>query len=351
MRSTRDPRSWLVVVLVLAPLLISVALVGRYGVDVPVGDQWSIATMFSRGWQLPPVRELLAQANESRPFFPKLLFVTVAQLGEWDVRREMLLTQILLAGVAAGLVYLWSRTIGLRPLARALPLGLVSLWLFSPTQYDNFFWGIQLIVDVPFLCLVVILVVVAAGTSLPTLLASSAVLSGIAMFWYANGILVWLLSVPAIVWTHWGSHRRHWRMWASWLSMWVACAWIRLPRPGRRIGAELKPGPCRPSRRAPRAVSLRRRGAQREDRPAAVGEDEVRDRPGGRVRRARRPGDWYFRISWAALVGPGSDGAWFCGARSWPTGSCPACSPWPAGSPTVPTTCSPHDTLRSQLPY
>ena len=255
MRSTRDPRSWLVVVLVLAPLLISVALVGRYGVDVPVGDQWSIATMFSRGWQLPPVRELLAQANESRPFFPKLLFVTVAQLGEWDVRREMLLTQILLAGVAAGLVYLWSRT------DRTAPPGAGSA--ARPSE------PVAVLTDAIRQFLLGHPADRRRALPLPRRHPGrrrggyvAADPAGVVRGAERNRDVLVRQRHPRLV-TVGARHRLDALGVASpaladvgVVALNVGCLCVDLlPRPGRRIGAELKPGPRRPSRRAPRAVS------------------------------------------------------------------------------------------------
>jgi hypothetical protein len=223
----RGPRVWLLSLAVLAPLVWSVALVLRYGVDVPVGDQWwSVASIFARGWNLPSLTELLAQANESRPLFPKLLFMSLASLGGvWDVRREMQATQGLVALVGAGLVFVWHKTIGLRPISIALPLVLVSAWLFAPAQYDNFFWGIQLIVYVPFACLTAVLVAAAAGYGLVPLLAVSGIFAVVATYSYANGMMVWLFSVPVVAWAHWGMHRSRWWAWLVWASAWAASAW------------------------------------------------------------------------------------------------------------------------------
>jgi hypothetical protein len=223
----RDPRVWLLTLAVLAPLISSVSLVLRYGVDVPIGDQWWIASMFSRGWGFPSLSELLSQANECRPVFPKLLFIALAHIGSaWNVRHEMLVTQGLVALVAAGLIYLWHNTIGLRPLAVALPLALVSAWLFAPAQYDNFFWGMQLMLYVPFACLTGVLVAVAAGWRLAPLLIASGVLALIATYSFSNGMTAWLLAVPVIAWTHWGQHTRHWLAWLTWASVWAASAWL-----------------------------------------------------------------------------------------------------------------------------
>ena len=63
------------------PPLLAIHNVNRYGVDVPAGDQWSIAPMFERfdaGSTGPG--GLFEQANESRPAFPRLVFLALSKL-------------------------------------------------------------------------------------------------------------------------------------------------------------------------------------------------------------------------------------------------------------------------------
>ena len=81
----------LVVLLCIAaavPPLVAIADVARYGVDVPAGDQWSLAPMFERldAGSVAP-HGLFGQANESRPAVPRLFFLALSRLGHWNVKR------------------------------------------------------------------------------------------------------------------------------------------------------------------------------------------------------------------------------------------------------------------------
>ena len=83
--------------LVIIPPLILGWLVWRCGVNVPFWDQWETPGQLlleaDRGkltWN-----QWMRQHNESRTLFPNLLFLTVANLTNWNTRYEMLITILL----------------------------------------------------------------------------------------------------------------------------------------------------------------------------------------------------------------------------------------------------------------
>lgn len=182
-----------VIVAVVVPLS-ALRDVHIYGVDVPIGDQWSIAPMFDRldaGSRAP--HGLFGQANESRPAVPRLFFLALARLGRWDVTREMYATQGLLILTSLGLALL-SRRLGASRIQTALALAVATLALFSSAQYANFLWGIQFIVYVPFACLVWLSVIAAGPASNPSAFGAAAGLCAVATYSYANGMLLWPLA-------------------------------------------------------------------------------------------------------------------------------------------------------------
>ena len=106
------------------------------------------------------------------------------------------------------------------------PVALLSLWLFSPAQHESFLWGIQFITYVPLACLTAVLVAVVAGASLPVLLVTSALCSTVATFSYANGTLIWSISVPVLASARWQEVKASRLWWGLWAGTWLANAWL-----------------------------------------------------------------------------------------------------------------------------
>ena len=203
-------------------------LILRYGVDVPYWDQWDLAPFFeslARGSLT--AGDLFAQQNEYRQFFPNLVFVALGRLTGWDVRVEML-ASLLLACLAA----LHVRSLGARtqadppagpqtdPAGGGLPLLLASLFIFSPVQYENWLFGVQVIYFVPGACVTAGLVA-AYSERLGTLACVTvcACLAAVATFSSANGAVCWLVLPPAIL-----AARSEARASAGrWLPLWGAC--------------------------------------------------------------------------------------------------------------------------------
>ncbi|MGL6284392.1 MAG: hypothetical protein ACRC2J_18455, partial [Microcoleaceae cyanobacterium] len=63
----------------------------KYSVNFPFSDQWPLAVMFEKIYANNlTISDLFAQFHESRKFFPRLIFIGLARLTNWDVRYEML---------------------------------------------------------------------------------------------------------------------------------------------------------------------------------------------------------------------------------------------------------------------
>ncbi|HEX6182994.1 MAG TPA: hypothetical protein VFZ44_03715 [Pyrinomonadaceae bacterium] len=195
-------------------------LILRYGVDVPYWDQWDIAPFFeklARGTLT--AADLFAQFNEYRQFFPNLLFVALGWLTGWDVRVEMLASLLLAVLVAFNVWRLGARTVG-EPFRRGLLFLLASLLIFSPVQYENWLFGVQVVYFVPAACVTSGLVAAYSerlGTRASVF--ACACLSAVATFSSANGVVCWLVLPLALV-----AARPDARAAARrWLPLWGAC--------------------------------------------------------------------------------------------------------------------------------
>jgi hypothetical protein len=199
-------------------------LVVKYSVNVPFQDQWAIARLLPK-WVEGTLSfgDLFAQHNESRKFFPRLIFLTLAQFTHWDVRYEMLVS-FLLAGIVAVNLYRLSRLTLFSSQIQALLLAAIAnLIIFSPVQWDNWLWGIQVVVFIPIACITTAISVCYSQLRLNTKFAICLGLAIVSTFSYANGILYWAIVLPVLFgsWRDWLAHKRLVLAWG--LSFAIAC--------------------------------------------------------------------------------------------------------------------------------
>jgi hypothetical protein len=208
---------WFAIVTCLVPV-ISLLLVVAYGVDVPVADDWSFAPTFleAAGGRVT-LDTLLQQVNDSRPLFPRLLFLALSAPGRWNPRVSMVLQQLLVAANAGGFFWLWRRT--RRPEDPGLgAAGLaVVIVLFSQVQYENFYWGVQILFQMPIACLIGSLMLIASRQSFGIVMAGVAALCTVATFSHANGAICWPLTGVAVLGMRDPAARRSTMAWTAWI--------------------------------------------------------------------------------------------------------------------------------------
>ena len=175
-----------------------------YGVNVPFWDQWVVsglvAQMFDGSLSL---RDLVVQQNESRLVFPRLLFLGLAYLTGYDVRYEMWGSFCLACLVVYNVYRLGQRTLGGPRGRHVLPLLCASALILSLVQWENWFWGIQLIVYVPIACVTSIIALSYASLAVTTKFTVSALLATLSTFSYANGMVCWVIVLPVLLQQTW----------------------------------------------------------------------------------------------------------------------------------------------------
>lgn len=187
------------------PAGLCLLLIVSRGSVVPYWDQFAIGNFLSYAFERgkPTWAELFAQHNESRKFFPRLLFWLLAVPGVWDVRREMVAHWVLLLVGALALTGLARRT--LPPVPAVVVAAVGGTLLFSISQWQNLLWGIQLITSVPTVMLLLGMWVLSGpgeglsagryGVRLGVAIAAAVV----ATYSYANGMALWVLLVPVVL--------------------------------------------------------------------------------------------------------------------------------------------------------
>lgn len=188
----------------LLPAIILGMLVLRYSVNLPFWDQWILMPMLFAKINLDgslSFSDLIAQHNESRKLFPRLIFLNLGYLTHWDVRYEMLLIFLSACFISISIYVLNRRTVGGSKAKGLIIASIANLLIFSTIQYDNWFWGIQLVVFAPIACLTAAILIAYSGLSTPAKHLNCLILCLISTFSYANGLLSWILFPLILVLT------------------------------------------------------------------------------------------------------------------------------------------------------
>jgi hypothetical protein len=199
-QTTSRPTRLLAFSLTLVPPCFLAVLIFTYSVDFPQWDQWGYVPFFeefARGSLT--FSHLFAQVNEYRQFFPNLVFVTLGWLTRWDVRYEMWTLFLLACLISFNVYRLAKLTTAGMGLQRFLLFFMANVLIFSPSQYENWLQGQQLVYLVPIAGITTCILV--AHSRLPPITRFSvcAALATISTFSSANGGLCWVVVLPVLL--------------------------------------------------------------------------------------------------------------------------------------------------------
>src|ERR1043166_8580496 len=189
---------WLLLAGAIAPVLLAFGIERKNWVNIPIWDEWDTPGIALLHHAQGPLTwgDLFAQHNESRKVVPRLIHLAIASVAGWDVRQGMVLTFLCACAVSVcALVYLRGRPN--RPVSQVFgPWLLVNVFLFAPSQYENFLSGFVFEIYIPFLCLFGCCAVNLSRWPLPAKVACNSFLALIATYTFAHGILLWVFAIP-----------------------------------------------------------------------------------------------------------------------------------------------------------
>jgi hypothetical protein len=198
-------------VVAIAPALIALGYVLVNGVSVPYWDEWDEAVrqllLFKRG--ALPISSLFSQHNEHRIPITRLVMLLLDSWSGFDLRVEMLVSWVALAGIFA----LVSRELvrnsadRLRAIAAIAPVGWV---IFSLRQSENLLWGFQIGMTLSVLGVVGAIVLLDARQMTTSRLASAAACAFVASFSFFSGLLVWPVGAIQLLCAR--QRRRRWHL-------------------------------------------------------------------------------------------------------------------------------------------
>ena len=214
---------FLIWIVALIPMIYMLLVVRRYGVNVPIFDDWAMAPLAVKAHtgQLH-FADLFQQQQEARTVLPNLIFILSAW-HEWNVRDQMLVSIISSALTAAGIFVLLRRS-RLKLAALAICFWLVVLALFSPAPFELWIFASGFPSFLPLLFLVATLVLVEMDFPILGKFLICAALALASTFTLAHGLLAWGLTFPLLLISQRPSRSRFWL--GMWLVATALCAAI-----------------------------------------------------------------------------------------------------------------------------
>ncbi|MBD1814856.1 hypothetical protein NDA07_00450 [Microcoleus vaginatus DQ-U2] len=189
--------------LYLIPVLLLIGFVANFSVNVPVDDEWRLASLFEKiAAGNVTFNDFWALHSNHRIVFPKIIIAVLAFASRWNINYQLCLSIGLAAITFLAMYKLSSMQVknvadDLWHLANILTCILVG----SLVQHENWLWGFQLAWFFVNLCFVAaVYALVSNHKLLPNIRISiAAVFCFVASFSLAQGLLSWLAAIPAVV--------------------------------------------------------------------------------------------------------------------------------------------------------
>ena len=191
---SRNWKSRILLIAVFLPAVVTAALVGKFAVNVPVWDDWERAPLIDKleSGKLE-FSDLYAPHIEHRMFFPRLILLASNRISGGDLTVEMWIAFLVVVLTAIALFLLLRMTFPGRPGIVYPGTFCINLVLFSPLQWENFLWAIQVAFLLPMCCLCWALVVLCLGKnwSLRRRFAACLILAIVGSHSFSHGLLIW----------------------------------------------------------------------------------------------------------------------------------------------------------------
>ena len=185
------------------PVFLALRMQLKHWVNIPIWDEWDTpgTTLLHFAQHKLSWADLFAQHNESRKFFPRLIYIAITWALGWDVRYGMVLTFLGVAVVSAFLLFRL-RDSGKNSSTQILFAWLViNALLFGPWEYENFLSGNAFEIFLPVVALCGCVAVNLSDRSLGAKVLWNSLLATLATYSFAHGMIVWVLAVP-ISWSN-----------------------------------------------------------------------------------------------------------------------------------------------------
>ena len=196
-------RRLLVFLAAFSPAFVTACLVWAHSVNTPVWDDWERGPLLQKFYSgTLTFADLYAPHIDHRIFFPRLIILALNELSGGNLRWEMAASWLMAFAAGLGVWQLARRTV----FGEATSWGAVfatNLIIFSPIQWDNWVWGVQIAFLMPMTFTVWALVITQMPWRWWVRLLACGVCAIIGTHSFGHGFAVW----PAVLGVSLLSHR------------------------------------------------------------------------------------------------------------------------------------------------
>ncbi|MDP9097542.1 MAG: hypothetical protein M3N48_00915 [Verrucomicrobiota bacterium] len=190
--------TWLLLAGAVSPAFVAFVIQKKHWINIPIWDEWDTPgiALLHFAQRTLTWGDLVAQHNESRKVVPRLIHIAIASVAGWDVRQGMVLTFLCACAVSAWALAFLRRRPNHSPSQVLLPWLLINIFLFAPSQYENFLSGFVFEIFIPFLCLLGCCAVNLSRWPLWAKVVCNSFLALLSTYTFAHGMLLWAFAIP-----------------------------------------------------------------------------------------------------------------------------------------------------------
>lgn len=189
----------IIIALLIAPLIIGAIYIRTYGVNVPYWDQWDTVPIFLEKLYNSKLTffDLLAQHNESRPFFPNVVMIILAKFTHYNVLYEMYLMYAFycVSFVILCLMYVRDHPISKSSCLKFIP---VSFFFFNLFQISNVLYGVRIGQSIEIFGLISAVYLIDKSRNFDLKFLSSIIAAVISTFSFVAGLSIWPVCLTLI---------------------------------------------------------------------------------------------------------------------------------------------------------
>ncbi|TCT22186.1 hypothetical protein [Thiobaca trueperi] len=188
----RNRRNYLFIIAALPPAIVA-CYIFLLGLNIPFWDQWDFLSQLLKIQDTGiSFEQLISQHNEHRPFFPRIIWIGLAQLTQYNVNAELWINFFFALITLVFFIWqskkIWSR-LDVSPDIWTIPL--IVLVVFNLGQWESWLIGFQTIMYLGMLSVVIGFFLLAKQAS-PLSFYGAIALGFVANYSMANGLFYWI---------------------------------------------------------------------------------------------------------------------------------------------------------------
>jgi len=189
----------LILFFLVLPAVVCIFFILRYGVNVVYWDQWHVVPLFEKLYSGNlTFADLLAQHNEHRILFPRLVMLSLGSLTHYNTVAEMCFSWFLLCLICFVLFKIYTKSSG-RSWANAAMFIPVAWLVFNLRQFGNLLFGFQIAFFMLVLSFLLAVYFLQTSKGLDWRFAVACLCGLVCTYSIANGFLVWPIGLLQIM--------------------------------------------------------------------------------------------------------------------------------------------------------